>query len=52
VNRPFVAVSKNGELGQAGNPLHADEAFMKGLGFTDRELDVMTKEVPARLLGL
>jgi len=45
------------DLGQAGNPLHPDglEAFikgLKGLGFTDRELDVMTKVVPARLLGL
>ncbi len=45
------------DLGQAGNPLHPDgfEAFLKGLaqaGFTTRELDRMSKENPARLLGL
>jgi hypothetical protein len=45
------------DLGQAGNPLHADglQAFITGLkklGFTQAELDVMTKTNPARLLGL
>jgi hypothetical protein len=45
------------DLGQAGNPLHADglTAFQKGLaalGFTPAELDLMMKTVPARLVGL
>jgi len=45
------------DLGQAGNPLHPDglAAFLAALakeGFTPRELDRMTKENPARLLGL
>ncbi len=45
------------DLGQAGNPLHAEglEAFMKGLsalGFTNAELDVLMKQNPSRLLGL
>jgi hypothetical protein len=45
------------DLGQAGNPLHADglAAFIKGLseaGFTQKELDVMTKTNPALVLGL
>lgn len=45
------------DLGQAGNPLHPDglQAFIKGmiaLGFTQAEVDVMTRKVPARLLGL
>jgi microsomal dipeptidase-like Zn-dependent dipeptidase len=45
------------DLGQAGNALPADgfATFMEALrrkGFTDRELDRMAKENPARLLGL
>jgi hypothetical protein len=45
------------DLGQAGNPLHPDglQSFMKGLaalGFTEAELDVMMRKVPARLVGL
>lgn len=45
------------DLGQAGNPLHADgfEMFLKGLaefGFTAEELDWMSKATPAALLGL
>ncbi|MGH9632710.1 MAG: DUF6282 family protein [Bryobacteraceae bacterium] len=45
------------DLGQASNPLHPDglQAFLKGLaeaGFTARELDLMSKENPAKLLGL
>jgi hypothetical protein len=45
------------DLGQAGNPLPADgyATFMEALrkkGFTDAELDRMTKDNPARLLGL
>lgn len=45
------------DLGQAGNPLHTDglAAFLKGLaaaGFTQKELDVMTKTNPALVLGL
>lgn len=45
------------DLGQAGNPLHPDglQSFVKGLaalGFTQAELDVMTRKVPARLVGL
>jgi hypothetical protein len=45
------------DLGQPGNPLHADglAAFIEGLrkhGFTSEELDLMTKVNPARLLGL
>jgi hypothetical protein len=45
------------DLGQAGNPLHPDglQAFLKGLaaaGFSARELDLMSRENPARLLGL
>ena len=45
------------DLGQAGNPVHVDglEAFIKGLrgaGFSDKELDVMTRLAPASLLGL
>jgi hypothetical protein len=45
------------DLGQRGNPLPADgfatyiDALRKK-GFTDQELDRMTKENPARLLGL
>lgn len=45
------------DLGQAGNPLHADglAAFLTGLaklGFSPAELDLMSKTNPARLLGL
>jgi len=45
------------DLGQAGNPLPADgfATYMEALrkkGFTDQELDRMTKQNPARLLGL
>jgi hypothetical protein len=45
------------DLGQAGNPLHPDgfKAFLKALaaaGFSERELDLMSKENPATLLGL
>ena len=45
------------DLGQAKNPLPADgfATFMEALrrkGFTDRELDRMAKENPARLLGM
>jgi hypothetical protein len=45
------------DLGQAGNPLHADglAAFLKALseaGFSQAEIDRMTKTNPARLLGL
>lgn len=45
------------DLGQAGNPLPADgyATFIEALrdkGFTDEELDRMTKQNPSRLLGL
>jgi hypothetical protein len=45
------------DLGQAGNPLHPDgfAAFLKALaaaGFSARELDIMSKDNPAALLGL
>jgi Family of unknown function (DUF6282) len=45
------------DLGQAGNPLPADgfATFMEALrqkGFSDQELDRMTRQNPARLLGL
>ena len=45
------------DLGQKGNPLPADglAAFVLALrakGFTDQELDRMSKQNPARLLGL
>jgi Family of unknown function (DUF6282) len=45
------------DLGQAGNPLPADGyasylAALRKSGFTDRELDRMAKENPARLLAL
>jgi hypothetical protein len=45
------------DLGQAGNPVHVDglEAFLKGLresGFSERELDLMTRVVPGGLVGL
>jgi hypothetical protein len=45
------------DLGQAGNPLHPDglAAFLEGMrkqGFTQEELDAMSKRNPARLLRL
>jgi len=45
------------DLGQAGNPLHPDgfQAFLKmlaGAGFSERELNTMSKTNPAKLLGL
>jgi Family of unknown function (DUF6282) len=45
------------DLGQQGNPLPPDGfgAFIQALrarGFSDRDLDTMSKENPARLLGL
>ncbi len=45
------------DLGQAGNPLPADgfATFIEALrrnGFSDQELDRMTRQNPARLLGL
>jgi hypothetical protein len=45
------------DLGQMGNPLPADGfgAFlvaMRGKGFSEREVDRMSKQNPARLLGL
>jgi hypothetical protein len=45
------------DLGQQGNPLPPDgfAAFVLALrarGFSDRDLDLMSKENPARLLGL
>jgi len=45
------------DLGQMGNPLPADGfgAFlvaMRGNGFSEREVDQMSKQHPARLLGL
>jgi len=45
------------DLGQAGNPLHPDGlvAFFRGLrgqGFSEAEIDRMSKTNPARLLGL
>ncbi len=45
------------DLGQAGNPLHPDGllSFFRALreqGFSDREIDQMAKDNPAKLLGL
>jgi Family of unknown function (DUF6282) len=45
------------DLGQAGNPLPPDGLaqfieMLRQRGFTDRELDVMTRKNPATLLGL
>ena len=45
------------DLGQAGNPLHPDGlaaffALLRGQGFTEAEINRMTKENPAQLLGL
>jgi hypothetical protein len=45
------------DLGQVGNPSHPDgltmaATWLRGHGFTNRDLDRMMKENPARLLGL
>lgn len=45
------------DLGQVGNPLHPDglEAYFKGLralGFSDADMDRISKTNPARVLGL
>ncbi|HEV8132783.1 MAG TPA: DUF6282 family protein [Acidobacteriota bacterium] len=45
------------DLGQAGNPLHTEglRSFilqLKAEGITDREIDLMARKNPARLLGL
>ncbi len=45
------------DLGQAGNPLHAEgmRAYIRALreaGITEEEIDVMARRNPARLLGL
>ncbi len=45
------------DLGQPGNPLHPDGfaaliASVRAQGFSQRDLDMMTKENPAKLLGL
>ena len=45
------------DLGQKGNPLPPDGlaafvAVLRGKGFTQQDLDLMTKQNPARLLGL
>jgi len=45
------------DLGQAGNPLHAEgmRAYIRALreaGITEDEIDVMARRNPARLLGL
>ncbi len=45
------------DLGQEGNPVHADglRAFIRAMrdaGITEEELDIMTRRNPARLLGL
>jgi predicted metal-dependent phosphotriesterase family hydrolase len=45
------------DMGQPANPLHPDAlvAFFKGMkeqGFTQAEIDQMSKTNPARLLGL
>ncbi len=45
------------DLGQVGNPLPADglrDALprLASAGFTDAEIDIMTRRNPARLLGL
>ena len=55
VGPEFCIVSS--DLGQKGNPLPPDgfAAFIESLrakGFTERELALMSKENPARLLGL
>lgn len=56
----FVGVEHcilSSDMGQPGNPLHPDAlvAFFKGmmeLGFSQAEIDQMSKTNPARLLGL
>ncbi len=45
------------DLGQAGNPLHADglRAYIRAMldaGITEAEIDIMVRRNPARLLGL
>jgi len=45
------------DLGQVGNPLHPDGLlqlyeYLKGQGFSEAEIDQMSKVNPARLLGL
>lgn len=45
------------DLGQPGNPLHPDglAAFFEGLrkeGFSESDIDLMSKTNPARVLGL
>lgn len=52
-----ASVIMSTDLGQAGNPLHPDglAAFitaMRNEGFSQRDVDLMTKDNPARLLGL
>jgi predicted metal-dependent phosphotriesterase family hydrolase len=45
------------DLGQVGNPVHTDglgsfvQRFLAA-GFTQNEIDAMTKRNPARILGL
>jgi hypothetical protein len=56
----YVGVDRcilSSDMGQPGNPLHPDAlvAFFAGLkaqGFTQAEIDRMSKENPAQLLGL
>ena len=45
------------DLGQEGNPVHADglRAYIRAMldaGITEEEIDVMARRNPARLLGL
>jgi hypothetical protein len=45
------------DLGQQGNPVHTDGlilfiAALKGAGFTDAEIEMMTRRNPARFLGI
>jgi hypothetical protein len=45
------------DLGQVGNPVHTDGLMsfvtrLLGVGFTQADIDLMTKRNPARLLGL
>ena len=52
-----ASVILSSDLGQAGNPLPPDGfgdflARLRGKGFTDQELNSMSKHNPARLLGL
>jgi hypothetical protein len=56
----YVGVDRSilsSDMGQPGNPLHPDalEAFFKGMkqqGFSQGEIDQMSKTNPARLIGL